>query len=198
MDALFGGAMRMTLKPADAEHLVSRTMVLAYNSFATLHEGANLKVWLFGIQADAHDGGGRERMRRPAEPPIDMTSGRHPSADAERAPSTLRSGDLDVLELMPDDDIRIALDALPLNLRMAVYYADVEGLAYKQISDITSTPLDTVVCRIRYGRSRLRVLLADLAAESRQRRGSRADGVVPTRHRPRPGHQSDRPHPCRP
>ena len=72
---------------------------------------------------------------------------------------------MEVLELLPDDDIRNALDALPVAFRMAVYYADVEGLAYKEISDIMGTSVGTVMSRIHRGRSRLRVLLAALAAD---------------------------------
>ena len=53
--------------------------------------------------------------------------------------------------------------ALPAEFRTAVYYADIEGLSYKQISTIVAAPLGTVMSRIHRGRSRLRVRLASLA-----------------------------------
>ncbi|NVN53810.1 sigma-70 family RNA polymerase sigma factor [Mycolicibacterium hippocampi] len=165
MDTLFGGAMRMTLQRADAEDLVQETMVRAYKGFRTFQQGTNLKGWLFRIQANAHINGYRKQMRRPTELPIETISDRRLAADAERSPRALRSAEVEVLESLPDDDIRNALDALPLKFRMAVYYADVEGLAYKEISDIMSTPLGTVMSRIHRGRSQLRVLLAALAAD---------------------------------
>jgi RNA polymerase sigma-70 factor (ECF subfamily) len=48
---------------------------------------------------------------------------------------------------------------------MAVYYADVEGFAYKEIAEIMGTPVGTVMSRLHRGRKQLRVLLADYAAE---------------------------------
>ena len=165
LDALFGGAMRMTLQRADAEDLVQETMVRAYAGFKTFEQGTNLRGWLFRIQANAYISGYRKRMRRPAELPIGTVYDCHLVASVERSRRALRSAEVEVLETLPDDDIRNALDALPVDFRMAVYYADVEGLAVKEISAITGTPLGTVMSRIHRGRSQLRVLLAALAAD---------------------------------
>lgn len=162
---LFGAAMRMTLQRADAEDLVQETMVRAYAGFTTFQQGTNLKGWLLRIQANAHISGHRRRMRRPAELPIDTIDDLHAAAGAERSPAALRSAEVEVLEMLPDDEIRSALDALPVAFRMAVYYADVEGLAVKEISAIMCTPLGTVMSRIDRGRSQLRVLLAAFAVD---------------------------------
>ena len=164
-DNLFGGAMRMTLQRADAEDLVQETMARAYAGFRTFQHGTNLKAWLFRIQANTYVSDCRKRMRRPNEVPTDAIYDWQLAANAERSPRALRSAEVEVLELLPDDDIKFALDALPVDFRMAVYYADVEGLAYKQISAITCTPLGTVMSRIHRGRSKLRVLLAAVAAD---------------------------------
>jgi len=48
---------------------------------------------------------------------------------------------------------------------MAVYYADVEGLSCKHISEIMHTPVGTVVSRLHRGRRRLRVLLTGVATD---------------------------------
>ncbi|WP_193047827.1 sigma-70 family RNA polymerase sigma factor [Mycolicibacterium baixiangningiae] len=165
LDTLFGGAMRMTLKRADAEDLVQETMMQAYTGFRTFQQGTNLRAWLFRIQANIHIDRYRKRMRRPSEVLTDTIYDRQVASDVERLPRALRSAEVEVLELLPDDDIRNALDALPVAFRMAVYYADVEGLTYKEISDIMCSPLGTVMSRIHRGRSRLRVLLAVLAAD---------------------------------
>lgn len=165
LDTLFGGAMRMTLKRADAEDLVQETMMQAYTGFRTFQQGTNLRAWLFRIQANIHIDRYRKRMRRPTEVLADTIYDSQVASDVERSPTALRSAEVQVLELLPDDDIRNAMDALPVAYRMAVYYADVEGLTYKEISDIMCTPLGTVMSRISRGRSRLRLLLADLAAD---------------------------------
>lgn len=165
LGTLFGGAMRMTLQRADAEDLVQETLVLAFAGFRTFQQGTNLKGWLLRIQANAHISGHRKRMRRPTELPVDTIYDWQLVAGAERSPKALRSTEVEVLELLPDDDVRNALDALPVEFRLAVYYADVEGLAYREISAIMCTPLGTVMSRIHRGRSQLRVLLAALAAD---------------------------------
>ncbi|WP_199254647.1 sigma-70 family RNA polymerase sigma factor [Mycolicibacterium mengxianglii] len=165
LDTLFAAAMRMTLQRNDAEDLVQETMVRAYAGFRSFQQGTNLTAWLFRIQANTHINNYRKRIRRPAEAITDTIRGWQLTVGAERSPRALRSAEVDVLESLPDNDIRRAVDALPEEFRMAVYYADVEGLAYEEIRDIMGTPLGTVVSRIHRGRSRLRVLLAHLAAD---------------------------------
>jgi RNA polymerase sigma-70 factor (ECF subfamily) len=46
---------------------------------------------------------------------------------------------------------------------VAVYLADIEGYAYKEIAEIMGTPIGTVMSRLHRGRGRLRDKLAAYA-----------------------------------
>ena len=84
---------------------------------------------------------------------------------ANHTSSDGKSAEIEALERIPDSDIKKALQALPDDFRMVVYYADVEGLPYKEISQIMDTPMGTVMSRLHRGRRQLREMLADYAAE---------------------------------
>jgi RNA polymerase sigma-70 factor (ECF subfamily) len=52
---------------------------------------------------------------------------------------------------------------VPAEFQLTVYLADVEGFAYKEIAQITNSPIRTVMSRLHPGRHRLRHLLEDHA-----------------------------------
>ena len=60
---------------------------------------------------------------------------------ASHPSSGLRPADTEVLDHLPDPRVKRALRQLPEDFRTAVYLANVEGYAYKEIAGCTGTPI---------------------------------------------------------
>jgi RNA polymerase sigma-70 factor, ECF subfamily len=165
LDQLYGGAMRMTRNPADAEDLLQETIVKAYVGFRSFRNGTNLKAWMYRIMTNTFITGYRKKQRGPAEYATEEITDWQLAASAEHTSAGLRSAEIEALESLPDTEIKTALEALSEDFRMVVYYADVEGFPYKEIAHIMDTPVGTVMSRLHRGRQQLRALLAEVAKE---------------------------------
>ena len=156
---------RQTRNPADAEDLVQEAYLKAYAAFHQYKPGTNLKAWLYRILTNTFINNYRKKQRQPLESSDDDIQDWQLHRAASHTSDQGRSAELEALDQMPDSDVKEALASLQDDFRMVVYYADVEGLPYKEIAEIMDTPIGTVMSRLHRGRRQLREKLADYAAE---------------------------------
>jgi RNA polymerase sigma factor (sigma-70 family) len=152
-DVLSRGARRLTRSGADAEDLLQDTLLHAYAGFHTFKDGTNLQAWLFRILYNRWVSTYRSKQSRPLEVLTGEITERGLADSAET----------EVLDALPDNEIKAAMDALPEGFRTAVYYADVQGYTYAETAAILNIPRGTVMSRASRGRQRLRIALTHVA-----------------------------------
>ena len=160
VDSLYGTALRLTRRPADAEDLVQDTYLKAFRASAQFERGTNLKAWLFTILHNTF----RNMRRHDVRNPVDVDS-----EVVERAADVLtqtQTPEQLLTRATLDSNLQAALDSLPDAFRQAVWLRDVEEFSYAEIAKIIDAPIGTVMSRISRGRRLLYDKLVGTRAET--------------------------------
>ena len=167
LDRLYAAALRYVRRPADADDLVQEALTTAFRAYHQVEEGSNVRAWLYRVLHTTFLSQYRRDGRRPAEDPtedLELAARDEVAGGPNRA--TAPSAEQVALSAFGPAEVRDALSALPEEQRVAVYLADVEGFAYREIADIMGSPVGTVMSRLHRARSALRASLSGYARES--------------------------------
>ncbi|PRC60089.1 RNA polymerase subunit sigma-70, partial [Mycobacterium sp. ITM-2017-0098] len=84
------------------------------------------------------------KQSRVSEVSSDDITERDMATSASRLPAGLQSAEAEVLDALPDGDIRDAMSSLPGGFAEVLFYADVEGYTYAETAVILDIPIGTV------------------------------------------------------
>jgi RNA polymerase sigma-70 factor (ECF subfamily) len=163
-DQLYAAAMRLSKNPTDAADLVQETFLKAYQAFHQYEQGTNIRAWLYRILTNTYINLYRKRSKEGFPAALDDMEDWQVGGAESLTQTTKRSAEAEAIDRMPASVVKDALHSLQEEFRMAVYFADVEGLSYQEIAGIMDTPVGTVMSRLYRGRKLLREKLADYAA----------------------------------
>jgi RNA polymerase sigma-70 factor (ECF subfamily) len=153
LDAAYTLARYLTRNASDAEDVVQDACLRALKYFEGFRgePGAGARAWLLAIVRNtAYD----SRRRQPADAlTTEFDETRHSDAVAEDHPEGV------LLQEAAKETLRRALDRLAPEFREVIVLRELQGLSYKEISDVTGVPVGTVMSRLSRARSRLQQAL---------------------------------------
>lgn len=158
MDAAYNLARWLTRNDHDAEDVAQEAYLRAFRFFDSFHGEASLS-WLLTIVRNTCYTWLKQNRAQDLTTEFDEEV--HSPERADANPETRLLETVDQLELQR------ALDELPVEFREAVILRELEGMSYKEIADITSVPIGTVMSRLARARARLQERLALRANEEK-------------------------------
>jgi len=151
LNDIFRTAMRVTTDRGAAEDVIQEVYLQAWRCFDRFEEGTNCRAWLYKILFHCISHQSRKWFRFPQ---LKETE------EFLEANLTQRAA---VPQALTDEDILTALDGIAQEFRSVVVLVAVEEFAYKEVAEILSIPIGTVMSRLSRGRALLRKRLAGVA-----------------------------------
>ena len=159
LDAAYNLARWLTRNDEDAQDVTQESFLRAFRFFDG-YQGGNMRAWLLTIVRNTcytwlH-------QNRPPEAAVEFDEEIHSSESSGGA-----DPELQVLASADKEAVRHALSELPEIFREVLVLREMEGMSYKEIADVASVSLGTVMSRLARARTRLRQSLgAALGKES--------------------------------
>ena len=147
MDAAYNLARWLVGNPADAEDIVQEAFLRALRFFDGFR-GGDSRAWLLKIVRNSSYSWVRKNRPAQLSDEFDETlhSGETSSETAESA----------LLSRVESQRVKEALETLPLTFREMLVLREIEGLSYKEISEVTGVVMGTVMSSLSRARQKLR------------------------------------------
>lgn len=130
---------------ADAEDVVQDALVRAFRHLDSLRT-QNVRAWLLQIVRNTAY---TQMHGRKATVDLSIEEIGDTQAGEESNPAAL------VLRTIDRENLRRAIDDLPVEYREAIVLRELEGLSYREIADVADIPIGTVMSRLARARTRI-------------------------------------------
>jgi RNA polymerase sigma-70 factor, ECF subfamily len=148
-DSLYNFASWLVHNKSNAEDLVQETYLKALRGFASFQPGTNFRAWMFRILRNTFLSS-RATLGRRVSVQID-------SENAEPGlPATSATPESLLIERSQENALQNAIEQLPIIFREVLLLCDVEDASYREISEILSIPMGTVMSRLARARKAVR------------------------------------------
>jgi RNA polymerase sigma factor (sigma-70 family) len=148
-DSLYNFARWLVHDSSDAEDLVQETYLKALRGFGSFHRGTNFRAWIFKILRNTFLSS-RSRLDRRMTVAMDSQEDFTALLTIFATPESL------LIERFGNDALQCAIERLPVILREVILLCDVEGASYREIAEILSIPIGTVMSRLARARKVVR------------------------------------------
>ena len=163
LDAAFNLARWLVGNDHDAQDLAQESCVRALKYFASFH-GTDARGWLLTIVRNTTFTWLRQHRMQELTITIEDDYFDPASAADDATASTSSSPELQLVQQADADQLRLAIEQLPVEFREVMVLRELEELPYKQIASITNVPVGTVMSRLARARKRLQQILMPSAA----------------------------------
>ena len=164
LDSLYATALRLTNGQQDAEDLVQSTCLKALQGFEKLRDTRKAKSWLFRILTNIFIDEYRSEVRAPEQIELD-------SIDEAFQP-WVSGPEVSLMQECLSTELEEALAQLHPEIRLVVWYVDVEGFTYDEVAQMLSCAKGTVASRLFRGRNQLKAQLLEYARNQGILRGN--------------------------
>ena len=148
-DSLYNFARWLVHNQNDAEDLVQETYLKALRGFGSFQPGTNFRAWMYRILRNIFLSSRSTVERR-------MTVAMDEEDDSPALPTTFSTPESLLIERSGNDAVQCAIEQLPVIFREVILLCDVEDASYREIAEILSIPMGTVMSRLARARRAVR------------------------------------------
>jgi RNA polymerase sigma-70 factor, ECF subfamily len=148
-DSLYNFARWIARDSDDAEDLVQETYLKALRGFSSFQPGTNFRAWIFQILRNTFLSSRTKFERRMTEALDSEEDGPELAVDTE-TPETI------LINRSNFQLVQRAIDDLPVHYRETLLLCEVEEMSYREIAEILSVPIGTVMSRLARARKAVR------------------------------------------